>query len=899
MAFTTSNDINILQASDSTNISAGAGDDKYIISGDLISDNQTISISDTEGANTIQLVGGLSITSSSVAADAAQLTLSNGAVITLLGASSFSYLVGGDSLTGAGGTTEDYSTFATNTLGVSAVPAEGEDPAAGTAVEIDGGTSGGGEGETFVLSTTATSKVVTGTAGSDTIDGSTEANSASGYTIADASTTDADVMNMKITSNLTATPVISNVETINADFAGFNLTFDASNVSNGKLVVSSSQQFNSTANISGLASNNVNVGVDSTITTLDLETATSGSGAVEVDLAGGSLTISTGTNTLKTLTLDSQNSANTVTNSHNAAAWVVQGDQDLTLVGDLDTLLDGETVTNNMTAGTFTLKNNTTLGTSLDLSKTSADAFDFAANSGTQTITFASGTTAVALNNAAATDGTFTASGSETTDVLNLTANKTMTGTLATTGFETVTIADTTSVAQSLTSANFGSAKVSISGANNVTLGTAVTAAGLDLSGLTGTATATIQGFALTGTSGTVTGTANNDSITIADNAGDTITVNAGEGDNTVAAAASGNTTILVMNSGSGNDSLTGAAGNDTFISGAGNDIIDGAAGNDSIFSGAGNDTITIGAGNDAVVADSGDDLITGADNVTTADVIAGGAGTDTLTLGDDTATTDLDNVTGVEIITITNTDATSYTTVDTLVDSGSSLTVTQTGDFVLTFNGSAETDGTFSVTAGGNAAHVLTGGAGNDTLTVTSATSVATVSGGAGNDTITVGGAAAHVITGGAGADVVDFGSAVAGELHLASLTDSTTTSYDKVSNVTINSEVIDLSATGLGLAFSVAGDVTGSATVGTIATGLYTAGSSEAFTSVADAVTKVGADVKTAGQAVLFEYGGNTYFFADTDGASTTTNDILIELTGLDSTTMTAAAEVFTIAS
>ncbi|MDD5215532.1 MAG: calcium-binding protein, partial [Methylococcales bacterium] len=82
---------------------------------------------------------------------------------------------------------------------------------------------------------------------------------------------------------------------------------------------------------------------------------------------------------------------------------------------------------------------------------------------------------------------------------------------------------------------------------------------------------------------------------------------------------------------------------------------------------------------------------------------------------------------------------ATTITTIDGLVASGANLKVDGSGittnTNALTFNGSAETDGAFSVI----------GGAGSDTIT-----------GSSGNDTIT-GGAGSDSMTGGAGADTFD----------------------------------------------------------------------------------------------------------------------------------------------
>ncbi len=124
MAFTSSDDINILQASDASVVGAGAGDDRYILSGQM-SDNQVINLTDTDGNNTLHLADGLTIASSVIANNALQLTLSNGAVVNIFGANQFSYLIAGDSLSGDGGTLQDYQTFVTSTLGASSVPDSG------------------------------------------------------------------------------------------------------------------------------------------------------------------------------------------------------------------------------------------------------------------------------------------------------------------------------------------------------------------------------------------------------------------------------------------------------------------------------------------------------------------------------------------------------------------------------------------------------------------------------------------------------------------------------------------------------------------------------------------------------------------------------------------------------
>ena len=70
----------------------GAGNDTYIISPYTLSGAVTAKIIDTEGANVIQLIGGVTIASSSFYGNAAQLTLSNGASVQILGAAAFTYL---------------------------------------------------------------------------------------------------------------------------------------------------------------------------------------------------------------------------------------------------------------------------------------------------------------------------------------------------------------------------------------------------------------------------------------------------------------------------------------------------------------------------------------------------------------------------------------------------------------------------------------------------------------------------------------------------------------------------------------------------------------------------------------------------------------------------------------
>lgn len=123
---------------------SGAGDDTYVISPALVEDGAVIKISDVEGANKIQIIGGLQIVSSQVAGDTAELTLSNGAVITVLGASTMDYEIGGNPLIGQAGVQKTYAQFGTDILGV-AIPTDGSVAAGGASTVNDDGTASGGD----------------------------------------------------------------------------------------------------------------------------------------------------------------------------------------------------------------------------------------------------------------------------------------------------------------------------------------------------------------------------------------------------------------------------------------------------------------------------------------------------------------------------------------------------------------------------------------------------------------------------------------------------------------------------------------------------------------------------------------------------------------------------------
>ena len=107
---TLGNDVMVLAAGNSYR--GGSGSDTYIVSPSTLSGAVTAAIVDTEGSNVIQFVDNLTVSTSSFFGDAAQLTLSNGAVVQVLGASKFSFQVGANAVSGDAASDMSYAQFA-------------------------------------------------------------------------------------------------------------------------------------------------------------------------------------------------------------------------------------------------------------------------------------------------------------------------------------------------------------------------------------------------------------------------------------------------------------------------------------------------------------------------------------------------------------------------------------------------------------------------------------------------------------------------------------------------------------------------------------------------------------------------------------------------------------------
>lgn len=169
-----------------------------------------------------------------------------------------------------------------------------------------------------------------------------------------------------------------------------------------------------------------------------------------------------------------------------------------------------------------------------------------------------------------------------------------------------------------------------------------------------------------------------------------------------------------------GSFNIYGGTGNDTIRGGIGNDTIREIAGGSAHSSRLG--------GIDAAYGGAGNDLFIFKDTYTSADSIDGGAGHDRVTLngaydgGSNTPALVMSaaTMTNVENLTLHSGFDYKITTNNATVGAGEQLLVDSTtlgASDILTFNGSAETDGHF-VLRGGAANDILTGGLQGDTLT-------------------------------------------------------------------------------------------------------------------------------------------------------------------------------------
>jgi hypothetical protein len=275
--------------------------------------------------------------------------------------------------------------------------------------------------------------------------------------------------------------------------------------------------------------------------------------------------------------------------------------------------------------------------------------------------------------------------------------------------------------------------------------------------------------------------------------------------------------------------------------------------------------TITTGGGADTVFAVNGQTLIfhgNGGNDTVTLDAIFGssqidgGAGNDTLDFGMSGNTTFANNsIANIETLVLTSNLGT-LTMADGNVAAGQTLIV----QGASSFNGSAETDGHYNVTA--NAFGNVIGGALSDTITLTGG------SGSGGN------------VTGGGGGDTIDLGSSSNFEtLHYGAASDSTSVNYDTIKHLSFANDSFAITS----------GDPTAidaKVTTGTLSTASFDS----------DLATAVGAGQLAAHHAVLFTanagtLSGHTFLIVDENGTAgyQASADIVIDVTGATGTLST----------
>ena len=192
-------------------------------------------------------------------------------------------------------------------------------------------------------------------------------------------------------------------------------------------------------------------------------------------------------------------------------------------------------------------------------------------------------------------------------------------------------------------------------------------------------------------------------------------------------------TVIENLETGAGNDTITGNAAANSITSGNGADTVDAAAGNDSVWGGNGQDTLLGGTGNDNLYGGDANDSLYGG---TQGDRLEGGAGDDTIEGGDGRDTAILGD--GNDVF-IDNTQTGRH---------GSDRVFGEDGDDTITGGGGNDSlhgqDG-YDMIWGGGENDSITGGIGFDTIYA-----------GTGNDTV-VGGNGRDVVYLGDGDDVFE----------------------------------------------------------------------------------------------------------------------------------------------
>jgi len=213
-----------------------------------------------------------------------------------------------------------------------------------------------------------------------------------------------------------------------------------------------------------------------------------------------------------------------------------------------------------------------------------------------------------------------------------------------------------------------------------------------------------------------------------------------------------------VIHGGAGNDRLFGGEGDDVLLGEAGDDILFGEGGRDSLLGGDGNDVLSGGDGDDRLFGEAGNDVLSGDAGK---DVLEGGAGHDTLAggAGDDVAVgNDGDDIFVAGLQPVLEMRMLSATIAQTTQVPDAQAPIVDDGDDVVHGGeGSDSYDASFAVSA--VVIDLETGRASGEEIGEDRLTSIENAIGGAGDDTLTAS-SAVNVLYGHDGNDTFVFGS-------------------------------------------------------------------------------------------------------------------------------------------
>jgi len=622
--------------------------------------------------------------------------------------------------------------------------------------------------------------------------------------------------------------------------------------------------------------------------TTALNTAETQSLTLSGQTAGTFIAQPTATGAAETLSITSSGSANSVTVTVPGATTInIAGDQGLTLAEGMTNTITRVNASTLTGALSFTTDDSTVISVTggsgndtinLGGTFTSADSIDGGAGNADRLQISTAITTATALANVTnveqlvVTGGaaiTLAAAVVPTTFTVSDAVASVVTFNAGYTGAPTVNMGVTDSVVNS----------ANVATTLNVTTANAVSGAGITITGGTGVDTLNITADATgTGTAFTLGNVSALDRIVVVDG-GDTAATAGSDIAITVGAAYATSLTVDAsaldagLTSGASTDltnenllftgsaqstaatvlSVTGGGGLDTIIGGAGNDILSGGAGNDSINGATG--------GNDSILGGDGVDTINMGAALTSADTIDGGSGNDTLVVTSLTAA-GLTNVTNVETLALAGAASTatlsanlSFTTIDMDTADNTAQVLTTAAGFtnaltVLVDAGDSVVNGAnvaLTVQADGaslvaGSVTTLTGGTGNDALSVLADNTTANIV------------ATANLITGFDSITVRDFGDSTT----VGSVTAGRSLTLDLTSYATATTRlVVDASALDAGTGTNLATNAEVFTITGTSARAL-------AVTGGGASDTIVGSSNATLGDSLVGGDGNDTFTMA-----------------------------------